>query len=33
MDDYVLNVRRRFIMKNKRIQAQFLINGISDYVP
>ncbi len=30
---YVLSLRRCFVMKNKRIQAQFLINGISDDVP
>ena len=31
--DYVLNIRRRYTMKNNRRQAQFLINGISDNVP
>lgn len=33
MYDYVLNIRRRYTMKNNRRQAQFLINGISDNVP
>ena len=31
--DYVLNIRRRFAMKNNRRQAQFLLRSITDDVP
>ena len=31
--DYVLNIRRRFEMKNNRRQAQFLLRSITDDVP